>query len=318
MANYPGGDPAPRCDQDLDSAIIALPAGAATPPLGLLLDVDGPISSPISRTVAVPGLARDLTALANAGIPIAFNTGRSAEFLLAEVAPVLAAAGLDPAAPVWGIGEKGGIWFSFARPEELIIDRELALSQSLQADLRGLVENEFSELAFFDRTKHTMVSFEQHTHITNDRFQAERGRMDHAVATLLARHGLSYVWEGRPELAGGPAGAAVIRIDPTIIATDIEHVGTGKDTGAHRFLTLLAESGTPVPRVWRTMGDSRTDYAMATWLNEQGFSVAHVDVRPSDGIPAVPFAVLTHRDLIHDHAGAAFIAEWAKKLRSLA
>ena len=57
---------------------------------------------------------------------------------------------------------------------------------------------------------------------------------------------------------------------------------------------------------------------MATWLNEQGFSVAHVDVRPSDGIPAVPFAVLTHRDLIHDHAGAAFIAEWAKKLRSLA
>lgn len=45
-----------------------------TPRLGLLLDVDGPIASPITRTVAIPSIADDLVAIANAGNPVVFNT----------------------------------------------------------------------------------------------------------------------------------------------------------------------------------------------------------------------------------------------------
>lgn len=291
--------------------------GQSVAPLGLLLDVDGPIASPITRSVSEPGLAQSLTLLANAGVPIGFNTGRSDEFLLQEVLPAMQKHGLKPDAPVWGISEKAGSWFSFAEPTKIEIDRDLELPLALRDDLRTLLQTRFSELAFYDETKHTMVSFEQHTTISNEYFQARREPMERAVAELIASHGLPYVWEGRPDLNWSPQGytdSLVVRIDPTIVATDIEHVGTGKDTGAERFIRLLNQARVPVPRTWRTMGDSRTDYAMATWLNEQGYAVAHVDVRPTDGVLDAGVRVLTHTHLIHDEAGAMFFAQWAKHL----
>ena len=52
-----------------------------SPALGLLLDVDGPIASPVTRTVAIDSIAHDLVALANAGNPVIFNTGRSDAFI---------------------------------------------------------------------------------------------------------------------------------------------------------------------------------------------------------------------------------------------
>jgi hypothetical protein len=41
----------------------------SAPPLALLLDVDGPVASPLTRTVQ-PGIIADLLALAAAGIPV--------------------------------------------------------------------------------------------------------------------------------------------------------------------------------------------------------------------------------------------------------
>jgi hypothetical protein len=54
---------------------------------------------------------------------------------------------------------------------------------------------------------------------------------------------------------------------------------------------------------------------MADWLFEQGHAVSHVDVRPKDGIPATPYTVLTAGDLIHDEAGAAYLARWVEMVR---
>lgn len=327
VANYDSGDSSRPSHiyqsellQDLDPFMESIPSigdGSGVVPLGLLLDVDGPIASPVTRSISAPGIARDLAALGNAGIPIGFNTGRSDAFLLDEVLPPLVAHGLEPHAPVWGISEKAGTWFSFAAPEELEVDRDLELPRALRDDLRTLLTESFSDLAFYDETKRTMVSFEQHTTISNEFFQSRRDPMELAVADVVASHNLSYVWEGRPERNWAPqgyTGPPVVRIDPTIIATDVEHVGTGKDTGAARFIKLLTARGIAIPRSWRTVGDSRTDYAMAAWLKQQGFSVAHVDVRPSDGVLDIGVPVLTHATQIHDIAGAAFISRWAQHL----
>ena len=101
------------------------------------------------------------------------------------------------------------------------------------------------------------------------------------------------------------------RIDPTIISTDIESVRLGKDLGASRAIEWLRAHGT-MPESWRTVGDSRTDYAMADWLHEHGFDVSHVNVRPADGVPDTPYRVLTAGPLVHDEAGAAFLARWAQ------
>ena len=56
----------------------------AMPPLALLLDVDGPVASPVTRDVKRE-IIDDLVALASAGIPVVFNTGRSDAFIREQV-----------------------------------------------------------------------------------------------------------------------------------------------------------------------------------------------------------------------------------------
>jgi hypothetical protein len=54
---------------------------------------------------------------------------------------------------------------------------------------------------------------------------------------------------------------------------------------------------------------------MADWLHAQGFDVAHVDVRPTDGVPTTPYPVRHHPTLIHDEAGALYLGQWVRMLR---
>ena len=89
------------------------------------------------------------------------------------------------------------------------------------------------------------------------------------------------------------------RVDPTIISTDVESVTLDKDRGAERALAFFSRVG-PLPTLWRSMGDSRSDYLMADHLYAAGFEVAHVDVRPSDGILDRPYRVVVEGDAIHD------------------
>ena len=78
------------------------------PPLGLLLDVDGPVASPVTRTVAGP-LLDDLHALLAVGIPVVLNTGRSDAFVAERVVAPLVARGLPAAARLHAVCEKGGV-----------------------------------------------------------------------------------------------------------------------------------------------------------------------------------------------------------------
>lgn len=271
----------------------------STPPFGLLLDVDGPIASPVSRTVAVGSIGGDLAAMANAGIPVIFNTGRSDAFIAEQVVPVLRAAGLQSSTPVHTVSEKGAVWAEVT-PQglgEISVDEELRLPAALGEEVRHLVAERFSELMFFDETKRAMVSVEQHVEVASEDYLAAQKEFDAAIGGLLEKHGLEQV-----------------RIDPTIISTDVEHQRLGKDLGAARSLSLLAEQGIR-PQAWYTMGDSRSDYKMADWLHEQGHTVSHVDVRPADGVPKTEYPVLVSESgAIHDEAGAEFLSRWAASL----
>ena len=81
------------------------------PPLGLLLDVDGPIASPVTRTIRRDSIIADLITLAAANVPIAFITGRSALFIREQVITPLLAAGLPETMRMYGVCEKGAVWF---------------------------------------------------------------------------------------------------------------------------------------------------------------------------------------------------------------
>ena len=287
------------------------------PPLGLLLDVDGPIASPVTRTVAIYSIVSDLVTLADAGIPIVFNTGRSDAFLRAEVVAPLVAAGLPHHARVFAVCEKGAVWFEItpSGTGEINVSDELAVPSAYGDAIEQLVTDRFADHMFFDHTKRAMVSVEQSTHVDNADYRVQQVAFDAAAFAEMGRHGLGVEHDGaRAADANGVVG---YRIDSTIISTDIESIRLGKDLGAMRAIEMLLPNG-PLPLHWRTVGDSRTDYAMADWLHEQGYEVAHVDVRPADGVPETPYPVLTAGDLIHDEAGAAFLSRWVEMVRGAA
>lgn len=286
----------------------------APPALGLLLDVDGPIASPVTRTINVPAITRDLVALADAGIPLIFNTGRSDAFIRDEVVKPLLAAGLPDHARVHGICEKGAVWFSIGvrfgddGVGPIRVDESLAMPADFAHEMDELVETEFGDSVFFDHTKRAMVSIEQLTSIDTATYLPIQKIIDERAMQALARRG--YGVERLDDVRPDADGAVQWRVDPTIISTDLESILLGKDLGARRALELLAADG-PLPSSWRTVGDSRSDYAMADWLFASGYDVAHVDVRPSDGVPSKAYPILTSSTgAIHDDAGAEFLSGW--------
>ena len=289
-----------------------------TPDLGLLLDVDGPIASPVTRAISVPTIITDLVALTAAGVPIAFITGRSSEFIREQVMTPLYAAGLDaaldrPGARMFGVFEKGAAWSEVGPTGmgEVQIDRSVAFDAPAIDGIRDLVTERFSDTMFFDETKRAMISVEQRTDADDTSYRAAQGEFQDAAFELLTAQGLGLRYGEREH--PDAAGEVPYRIDPTIISTDIESVLLDKDRGARRALEEFRTGGA-LPRTWRTVGDSRSDYKMADQLHAEGFDVAHVDVRPADGVLERPYEVITMGDLIHDEAGADLLRQWRERL----
>lgn len=291
----------------------------STPPaLGLLLDVDGPIASPVTRTIAIPSIIDDLVFLAAAGVPIAFITGRSDAFIRDQVMTPLLAAGLGDAlsadgARMFAVFEKGAAWATVG-PDglgETQIDASVAVPAALVTAVRELHAREFDAEMFWDDTKHAMISVEQRLDVAPAVYKPAQERFENAAFAAAAELGIGLRYRDRTLVDAG--GETPFRIDPTIISTDIESVLLDKDTGAQRALDHFEAIG-PLPPLWRSVGDSRSDYKMADHVHARGLEVAHVDVRPSDGLLEKPYRVIVEGDLIHDEAGAAFLAYWREKL----
>jgi hypothetical protein len=282
-------------------------------PLGLLLDVDGPIASPVTRTISTPSIITDLVTLAGGGVPIAFITGRSAAFIREQVVAPLVSAGLSDDIRMYGVCEKGAVWFPITAEGmgDIVVDVSVAFPVEVVDAIRLLVEDRFSDTMFFDETKQAMISVEQRTDVSHDEYLLAQPVFNEAAFAIVAEHGLGIRWGDREH--PDSEGTVPYRIDATVISTDIESVLLDKDHGAERALAFFAEGG-PLPTLWRSVGDSRSDYLMADHLHEAGYDVAHVDVRPADGILERPYRVIVMGEEIHDEAGATFLDYWVDKL----
>lgn len=288
------------------------------PPLGLLLDVDGPIASPVTRSISIPSIIDDLVFLAAAGVPIAFITGRSDAFIRDKVMTPLFSAGLSEALSVDGarmfaVFEKGAAWATVS-PDglgETEIDHGVAVPAPLVDAVRQLHASEFDGEMFWDDTKHAMISVEQRVDVAPATYKPAQERFQEAAFAAAVELGIGLRYRDRAHVDA--RGETPFRIDPTIISTDIESVLLDKDTAAKRALDHFEALG-PLPTLWRSVGDSRSDYTMADHVHARGLEVAHVDVRPADGILDKPYRVIVEGDLIHDEAGAAFLGYWREKL----
>lgn len=286
--------------------------------LGLLFDVDGPIASPVTRTIAIRSIVTDLVAMAAAGVPIAFITGRSGDFIRHQVVTPLCDAGLGEAleqqgARMFGVFEKGGAWAPITGDGmgQVTVDETVAFTPEAVDAVRSLVRDRFADTMFFDETKRAMISVEQRTDVDSETYAEAQSRFQDAAFDALTGLGVGLRYGSR--VSPDASGEVPYRIDPTIISTDIESVLLDKDRGAQRAFDYFAARG-PLPRRWRSIGDSRSDYKMADYVHDAGYEVAHVDVRPADGVLERPYQVITIGDAIHDDAGAEFLAHWRREL----
>lgn len=286
------------------------------PLYALLLDVDGPVASPVTRTLAIPSIADDLVALAKDGVPIIFNTGRSDAFITTTVMPALVDAGLPDDAVILAVCEKGATWFAPRREHRADAGSDLEVDERLRVPT-GLVEYcrsiapDFEDAMFFDATKKAMVSLEAQPGIDLTEYAKRQHEVEQLIWDFLAEREIGVVWGERT--AVNNSDGVALRIDPTIISTDVEHVGTGKQVGADKAVAFLRNLGIK-PREWRTLGDSRSDYAMADRLHERGYVVRHGDVRPADGLLTRDYPVEVSDDatLTNDAAGAGFLTRWRR------
>ena len=273
----------------------------SAPPLGLLLDVDGPVASPVTRTVA-PALLDDLRTLLGAGIPVVLNTGRSAPFVTERVLQPLLDAGLPERARLHAVCEKGGVWTT-AGSGAVHEDAALRVPEVCAAVVAELVADGFGDAMFVDGTKRTMATVEARTDVPGGFYTERQRAFDAELLARLVAAGLGV--RLRDERRPDADGRTPWRIDPSVIATDVESVQAGKAIGVRRALDLLRGDG-PLPRVWHTVGDSRTDYAMADQLHDFGYDVTHVDVGPRPPLER-PYPVRTVPGLTDDAAGEAHL-----------
>lgn len=277
-----------------------------TAPFGLLLDVDGPIASPIERRIAIDSILDDLLTLAAAGIPIAFITGRSDAFMREQVVARLVAGGLDARAHVFGVFEKGGCWAPVTPHGlgELEIDRAVAIPHEVRLAVERLARERYADAMFVDEGKRVMISLEARVEVPPGDYQAAQSLFQDEAFALVRALGLGVRYGAREHPDAN--GNVPWRIDPTIISTDVESVLLDKDRGADRALDWFAARGVTAKHWW-SAGDSRSDYLMADAVHARGIAVTHVDVRPADGVLARPFSVVSEPGLVNDAAGAAFL-----------
>ncbi len=281
------------------------------PALGILLDVDGPVSSPVTRTVA-RALLDDVHALLAAGIPVVLNTGRATAFVDEHVIAPLVATGLPPAARLHAVCEKAGTWTT-AGPEgtgAVHTDPALRVPNVCRELVVALVRDTYGDAMFVDATKVVMATVEARTDVPNAYYLNRQRAFDADLLAGLTAAGLGV--RLRDERHPDADGETPWRIDPSVIATDIESDNAGKALGARRALVLLAEDG-PLPHTWHTVGDSRSDYAMADHLHGLGYEVTHVDVGPQPPLTDRPYPVTDVPGLVYEAAGAAHLRRLAER-----
>jgi hypothetical protein len=190
------------------------------------------------------------------------------------------------------------------------VDESVVPPRSLAEDVRRLVADEFADTMFFDDSKRAMISVEQRVDVANEDYLAAQPRFDEAAFRLVASRGLG-VHQG-DQVAPDVNGEVPWQLDPSIIASDIQSEKLTKDRAVGRALDYFRSLG-PLPRRWRSVGDSRGDYRMADRLHADGFEVAHVDVRPDDGVPDTHYEVITPEG-VNDEAGARFLRDTVREL----
>ncbi len=230
-----------------------------------LFDVDGVLSDPETKQVTEAQLFDELLYLLENGNPVCLNTGRSLAWVETRVIDPLFEKIADKTSlsHFMLVGEKGGTWMTFDENGERKRERDesITVPAFLKYEIRSLVSETFAKSMFFDESKETMISVEMQDNFDLTAYHSEQQRLIGVLEALLSKHELE----------------TTLKIDPTIIATDIENSHVGKALGADRFLQFLDKKNLK-PDAFFAFGDSNSDIEMADELAKRGQQITFIFV----------------------------------------
>jgi hypothetical protein len=220
-------------------------------------DVDGVITDPQEKTVTNEAMFDEIITRLEEGEPVCFNTGRSDAWVMDRVVATILERVQDKSIlrNLIIVGEKGGTWTTFSAEGEPVHSavETISVPDELKDGVRGLIDEKYSDVMFFDESKETMLSVEMVDGYDLAAFTERQKEFVKDVETLLKETGADKIY----------------RIDPTTIATDVESPNVGKALGSDRFMEFLKSRGIKV-EAFETFGDSGSDAAMADELIRRG------------------------------------------------
>ncbi|OGF22468.1 hypothetical protein A2Y83_00105 [Candidatus Falkowbacteria bacterium RBG_13_39_14] len=234
-------------------------------PYVLIFDVDGVLTHPSEKKVTEFGIYNQFIMRLEAGEPVILNTGRAVDFMLKRILEPMEQLLADKKLlrNLFAVGEKGAVSIQYNDMGERTeyVDQLISVPEALQIEARQLVEKKFSDIAFYDTTKKTMISIEMLDGLSIDEFRKKQGDLNIELKEMLTRHGLSTEY----------------KVDPSRIATDVENNHVGKGLGVRKALQWLSEQKIK-PEQFITFGDSLSDVAMSDELHQCGLPVEFVFV----------------------------------------
>jgi hydroxymethylpyrimidine pyrophosphatase-like HAD family hydrolase len=244
----------------------------------LIFDVDGVIANPQNKKVTEPEILDYIIQRLEKNEPIAFNTGRSLVWLVDRILkPILEKIKHKKILQnFFASGEKGGTWITFGNDDAIQYhkDKTISVPISLQRKVKNLINLEFLDSMFYDETKETMMTAEMKDNYEIEKFTERQTDLNKKLHKLIIEENLDKRF----------------KIDPTIVATDIESKYVGKGFAIERILKWLKEKNIE-PQKFITFGDSLSDIPMPQMLHKIGKIVEFIYVGKSEIKQSYPFPI---------------------------
>ncbi len=241
-----------------------------------IFDVDGVLSNLLTREISQPTLFSSLLTILTRGDLLTFNTGRGTAWVQRNILTHLETMLPDPSLlrNCFIVGEKGGTYQQYGQSEEIV--SRLTVDPILREKIQTLVQQEFSDCAFFDEDKKTMISVEMRKDVSLEYYAQRQNELLPTLEKFFKES------EQKDNYT----------IDTGLIATDIQHISAGKDLGVEHILTWVEEHK-HAPDMFYCFGDSPTDLHMGVTLKEKNlhFSFVYVGeqpIAPTTFAPIIP------------------------------
>jgi hypothetical protein len=264
------------------------------PTTAWIFDVDGVLTTPEFKRIVQPGLYDELVRRLSNGEPVALNTGRSIHFIEGLLTPLEGQlADTRLLRYLFAVGEKGAAQVSYDPNSRRLsrVDSEIAVPEELLVEVRAIAEEPvFSRCMFFDDTKQTMISLELREGCSLEEFESCQRKLVATLDPIL----LKKDWHEH------------FHIDPTRIATDIEHRRAGKSLGMAKIVGWL-ESNSIDPAQYVCFGDSASDYNMLEELLRLGKKARLVFVGEERQLAGKDTRHVTFTELPYDRGTLSYL-----------